>query len=301
MAIHTKNLLIISDRDHKVKILLTAHQFLPEYSAGTEILTYNTAKILKNLGHEVSIFCGYPSPDDMADRDRFKRYEYDGMPVTQFIHKPTPMGRQKNIFELEYNNLFFADYLRNHLQKESPDIVHFFHLQRLSASAIDVCHELDIPMVFTPTDFWFVCLTNQLRLTDNSMCSGPTPDMLNCFRHKMELKKNNKVKQILFNQMPDWLMSTIIRKVQKTSFPKLPAVNYIRALSCRFDFLMKRMNMLDRVIVPTRLMEGILRENGLKPEKMILNPFGIDSETVRLETPGPEQKFTPSRFYRHSL
>ena len=43
-----------------MKILYTTHQFLPDYSAGTETLTYGTAKEMSMRGHEVSIFTGYP-------------------------------------------------------------------------------------------------------------------------------------------------------------------------------------------------------------------------------------------------
>ena len=37
-----------------MKILLATHQFLPEYSAGTEVLTAETAKQLQRLGHKPS-------------------------------------------------------------------------------------------------------------------------------------------------------------------------------------------------------------------------------------------------------
>ena len=42
-----------------MRVLLTTHQFLPEYAAGTEILTFETAKGLQQLGHEVCVFTGF--------------------------------------------------------------------------------------------------------------------------------------------------------------------------------------------------------------------------------------------------
>ena len=74
--------------------------------------------------------------------------------------------------EAEYNNLFYADFFRKRIQELKPDVVHFYHLQRLSASAIDVCREMGIPMVFTATDFWLICPTNQLLLPDYSAMLG---------------------------------------------------------------------------------------------------------------------------------
>ena len=62
-----------------MKILYTTHQFLPDYSAGTEILTYSTAKEISRRGHEVSIFTGYPVKGAVEASHAFDRYEYDGM------------------------------------------------------------------------------------------------------------------------------------------------------------------------------------------------------------------------------
>lgn len=263
-----------------MKILLTVHQFLPEYYAGTEILTFNTAKVLQSLGHEVSVFCGFFNNAQLADADRFDSYEYDGIPVTRFHHDFVPMGEQQNIVELEHNNLLFARYFRTHLIALRPDIVHSFHLQRLSASAIDVCHDLDIPMVLTPTDFWFVCFTNQLRLPDNATCRGPDRNSVNCLRHMVTLTQSPNVVALL-KKLPDWLVAAIIWLLNKGVLPRYPVADQVRALSCRPFFLIQRLNMVDRVIAPTRLMESILTGRGLRPEKVVYNPFGINLAHIR--------------------
>ena len=49
----------------------------------------------------------------------------------------------------------------------------------------------------------------------------------------------------------------------------------VRALDQRAGFLRERMNKLDRVVVPTRLMEELLVKNGLKPDKVVFSRFGI--------------------------
>ena len=38
-----------------MKVLLVSHNFLPEHRAGTEIYTWQLAKGLQNLGHEVEV------------------------------------------------------------------------------------------------------------------------------------------------------------------------------------------------------------------------------------------------------
>src|SRR4030067_3340851 len=134
-----------------MKIVLTVHQFLPEFSTGTEILTYETAKKLRENGHDVSVVTGFPSALQLKDSERFDRYIYNGISVERFYHDYVPMGNQVNIFEMEYDNWLFGSFFRHYLKRERPDVVHFFHLSRLSASLINVCHELDIPTVLTPT------------------------------------------------------------------------------------------------------------------------------------------------------
>src|SRR4051812_25558175 len=119
-----------------MRILLTVHQFVPDYAAGTEVLTLHTAQELQARGHEVTVFTAYPSAQEIDDEDRFDEYEVEGIPVARFRHNPVPMGGQTNTQEAEYNNLFVGKYLRrNLLQKVRPEVVHFFHLARISASA----------------------------------------------------------------------------------------------------------------------------------------------------------------------
>jgi len=258
-----------------VKILLTTHQFLPDSYAGTEILTFETARELQRLGHEVAVFTGFHGSEELNDSERFDSYRYEGIPVERFHHAFVPMGGQTNIMEAEYNNLFFAAYFRKFLQKLQPDIVHFFHLRRLSASAIDVCHNLGIPTVFTPTDFWLVCPTYQLRMPDNMLCTGPCCGGVNCLRHLVEITQPSAVHSMM-GILPDWLVKAMIRLFRAASISGNNIFSYVRALEQRPEFMKQRMNRLGRVIVPTRLMGKTLTEHGLLPEKIAFSPFGIN-------------------------
>ena len=94
-----------------MKIVFAVHQFLPEYSAGTEILTYETAREFQRLGHEVSVVTGFPASTDIKDDERFDHYVVEGIQVVQFKHNNSPMGGQPGGPELEYNNLLFRKIL----------------------------------------------------------------------------------------------------------------------------------------------------------------------------------------------
>ena len=259
-----------------MKILYTTHQFLPDYSAGTEILTYSTAKEISRRGHEVCIFTGYPVKGAVDASHAFDRYEYDGISVDRYFHSNTSSIRPRNPMEAEYNNLFYADFFRRRIQELKPDLVHFYHLQRLSASAIDVCREMGIPTLFTATDFWLVCPTNQLLLPDHSRCLGPDKGMVNCVRHLAAISQRQRIRSIL-DRLPNWLMAVFIRWVKCAAFwPEKRYVPLVRALAARPAYMEKRMNQIGMVLVATRFMGEMLRHYGLETKRIRHVPFGID-------------------------
>lgn len=260
-----------------MKVLLTTHVFLPDYSSGTEILALNTARELRRLGHEVELCTGYLPRSGLPDPctpQGFDSYEYAGIKVNRFFHHAEPMGGQASMVEAEYNNLVFAGWFRQYLTRFKPDVVHFFHLWLLSASAIDVCHELGIPMVMTPTDFWLICPNNQLRLPDNSLCTGPDRNSVNCVKHAVASTRSRSVSRI-FNRLPDWMVAAMIGLLDRGFLSGKWFSPMVRALHRRAGFLRRHMSIVDRMIVPTRLMENMLVSNGLRPEKVVFSRFGI--------------------------
>lgn len=258
-----------------MKIILTVHQFFPDFFSGTETLTYETAKELMKLGHDIRVVTGFPSRDHLEDAERFDHYSYDGIPVERFRHGYMPMGTQTNIQELEYNNKLFGTFFKSYLVREKPDIVHFFHLSRLSGIAVDICNELGIKTVLTPTDFWFICPTSQLRLPNHQACPGPNRSSVNCLRHMVHLSQPAKV-TALVQKMPDWLLRVLIFIVKHSGnlggqYPQL-----VRALVNRKDFLLERLNRIDQIAIPTQVMLELLEKNGLDVHKTISVPFGLN-------------------------
>lgn len=259
----------------KLKIILTVHQFLPDFFSGTEILTYETAKELKRQGHDVSIVTGFPTKVKLSDSERFDHYHYDGIPVERFHHNYVSMGTQSNIQELEYYNKLFGTFFKNYLIREKPDIVHFFHLLRLSAIAVDISNELGIKTVLTPTDFWFICPTLQLRLPNNQACSGPNRFSVNCLRHMVFLTQPHKI-SALIQRMPDWFLRILIFLIKYSGdiggrYPQL-----IRALVNRKGFLLERLNRIDQIAIPTQVMMSLFTQHGLNANRAIIIPFGIN-------------------------
>jgi glycosyltransferase involved in cell wall biosynthesis len=260
-----------------MKILLTTILFLPEYFAGTEILTYSTAKELQRLGHEVHVLTGFPGRVDLADEERFDSYEYDGIPVTRFHQADVPMGGEWDVLEMEYNNRFVGSWFKGFLARLKPDIVHAFHLARLSASLLDVCREAGVPTVITPTDFWFVCPANLLRMPDGSCCQGPDRFSVNCIRHLDYIDKPDEV--TIVKKVPDWFVMTAAVFSRLRLLPR-KRFSFIHAMTSRPAFLMQRLNSAAKVIIPSRIMENVLLENGLKRELTVFSSFGLNLDNI---------------------
>ena len=266
-----------------MRILLTVHQFLPDHASGTEILTLHTAQELQRRGHDVQVFTGYPAKVPLTDDQRFDSYDYQGLAVHRFLHQHVPMGEQSNIVEMEYNNALFGNHLRGFLAENPRDVVHFFHLSRLTATAIDACAAAGVATAFTATDFWSVCPTSQLRLPDGSLCEGPTAFAANCVKHLVEVSQPEKIARRL-RVLPTPVVAAGVLAVQNNLLPQRWFSPLVKAISARPDFIRQRLNKIDRILVPTHLMHDLLRKNGVHVSRLAYVPYGIDFRNMTRRT-----------------
>lgn len=221
-------------------------------------------------GHEILIFTGSGAS---PEAEHFDRYEYDGIEVIRFNKGRSEHDELTN----EYDNRFVADYFAGLLKEFSPDVVHFFHWANISASIVDVCRSSGVPMVLTPTDFWYVCHMAHLRLPGNEMCSGPDKNRLNCLCH---LDTTTKPEKSIVRLMPGWLLSLLLWSAGRGLLQQ-SRFSFVNWVVKRPAFLLERMNRMCKIMVPSRLMEGIFAENGVDPALMEFAPFGLNLSYIR--------------------
>jgi len=263
-----------------MKILLTVHQFLPDHAAGTELVTWKVASELRRRGHDVRIFTGHPGEGTLADAERLDEYTYDGIPVWRFLHARVPIGGQTNLAQAEYNSAFIRRRMAALLAAFQPDIVHFFHLMRLTASMVDVCRAARIPTLYTLTDFWPVCPQYRLRLENGAICPGPSRNSANCLRHILELTRRPEAHSPLLH-LPDSLLDLGIDVLNHTPLLRRwgrPAM--VAALSRRPHFLRDRLAKIDRLLVLTQTMRAVLLANAFDPRNITVLPHGIDATGI---------------------
>ena len=70
--------------------------FLPMLWCPTSTI-FDTAKEFKQLGHDVSVFTGFPARTDLNDVSRFDRYEYKGINVHRFHHAYAPWENKQTL------------------------------------------------------------------------------------------------------------------------------------------------------------------------------------------------------------
>jgi len=157
------------------RILLSCHQFFPRYYTGTEVLTLEVADELKKRGHEVAILTTEPlvsgdavPPDIELIEDIFEGYKIWKLVVPHPTNIVDRLDRESYEYPL-------ATFYKRVLEEWRPDIVHAFHLMRLTTTFVNCVKQLGIPIYFTPTDFWMICPTYQLVSSNGSLCSGHNP------------------------------------------------------------------------------------------------------------------------------
>jgi len=257
-----------------MRILLTVHQFFPAYGSGTEVLTHSVAKELQRRGHEVRILAAHPDPAELADEERFDDYLFDDIPVYRFRHAYRPMGGQSSLLALSYDNRLAARGFGRILGRFKPDLVHFFHFNRLGTGLIEEAANAGIPAYFTPTDFWTVCKTAQMVLPNGQACPGPSRYAGNCIKH-LALQQTGGMLAAAVDRIPDTCMEGIGYLAGKGCLPKGGYGRELAALSLRLETNVGRLNRLRALVAPNRLMKDLLIRYGVRPELIVESAYGI--------------------------
>ena len=257
-----------------MKVLLTVHQFFPDHSSGTEVLTLSVAKELLRRGHEVHVYTGHPAAKELAEGERFDEYDFDGVHVYRFLHAYTPMAGQDSMVELSYDNHLAGKRFERLLKEFRPDVVHFFHLNRLGSGLIDLAVDAGIPAFMTPTDFWAVCHTAQLVLCDGDLCHGPTANGGNCVKHLAQLQ-SRRIGAIA-KWLPSFLADWSVVLTERGLLPSYRLQGEVAAMGRRLKVNVARLNRLNGILSPNRFMTEVLTRHGVAPRLMTQSAYGID-------------------------
>lgn len=177
-----------------------------------------------------------------------------------------------------------------------PDIVHFFHLHHLSVKFIDECVKRDISTILTPTAFWPICPYSKLLLPNGNHCSGPASDKLNCLRHYLDGKLN--IFAMLLRNLSDHrlrMVTDFFHRFGRTQKFLPWGISYVmenmNKMAQYSSRILKRVKMVNRIIVPTNFMAEILAGYGIDRKRMEILPYGINANYHKF----PRQERTGDR------
>lgn len=253
-----------------MRILLTVHQFLPDHHGGTEVLTHQIARFLLDRGHEVRVLTGWPE----ARPPLPERYVFDGIDVDRMPSMSTTGIAPATVVRDEFDSPRVEDRFADLVATWHPDVVHCVHLQRLSASIVRRCRNLRIPIVYTPTDFWWECPLNQLRLPDGSACDGPRADAANCVLH-LAVQGTKASRAPLFRWIPEAPVGALLDSTL-LSAPRHRRMAAARALQERRSAMRDMLVSFHRILAPTRWMADRIRAFADVGDRIVLQRFGID-------------------------
>lgn len=261
-----------------MRILLTVHQFFPDFRAGTEVLTLSVARQLIKLGHEVHIFTGFPGAVDLKDDERFDEYEFEGFHIYRFHHAYVPMAGQHSMIEVGYRNVLAVGFFEKIINNFKPQLIHYFHLNRLGVELIELAHKRNIPQFFTPTDFWMICATAQLMLGEGKYCSGPDKESGNCIKHFARDKMKGK-NASLVEMIPTTLFQKLAKITKNQPVIHYPMSNEVKALASRTEKNVSVLNKLHGIFVPNEFLETLFLRYGVKSNLLVMQPFGIELDS----------------------
>jgi glycosyltransferase involved in cell wall biosynthesis len=263
------NTFVLLWQEYDLKIMLTVHQFFPEWQSGTEVLTLDTAKTLIARGQDVEIWTGHHQPHPKGLSYEFS--EYQGIPVHRYYYDPDNESSGDRA-RTEYENQDFAKLFAGHIKERKPDIVHAFHLYRLSSSALKTAHNAGASTVFTPTDFWPICPAIQLLKPDDQLCSGPECNSWNCMEHLIGKKMPSYMKHLPPSAVQIWA------RLLELFDPK--QYGRFRSILMRMPHHRRQLAYVDAILVPTHFMKKMLIDNGIPSKKFLHQSFGINLDHI---------------------
>lgn len=229
------------------------------------------AQELQHRGHEVVVLSGGPPRSDLPP---LSRYCYEGIAVVR-LNPPPPRPPWRGGIAASYQRPELAPLFTEVLAAERPELVHAFHLRRLTLELVNVCRGHNLPMLVTLTDFWSCCPTGQLSLPDLQNCSGPEEGGANCARH---------------------LAGRIVQPLQSTP---LTPWRWLMAVPWGLTDLRRRPQAMDQalaacqaVLVGSESMANIMGSNGFAHWPIKVCPHGVVQPVPFTAT--PQQSWNPS-------
>ncbi len=258
--------------EERLKVLLVAHAFPPESSAGTENVTLALARALAASGHEVAV-C-HRSADPAVAEHTIVEGEHAGLRVLRLGNR-LAYGSMRQTF----HNRPVEDAFRELLRRERPHVVHFQHLIHLSVALPRICRQEGIPSVLTLNDFWLRCPRVQLMRPNRRICTG-APPFLGCAACLANLPSLIAPLGGLSRPLRRPLAGLARRFLAAAGAPRTWLGQNLRDaawLMLRPGTVAAELLQADFLLAPSRFLRDKMVEAGVPAERLIVSDYGLET------------------------
>lgn len=226
------------------RVLQVVHQFVPRFTAGTEIYCADLSAALARRGHTVRVLSGAPHGDTAGTGVYFNDGEAIGVDRIRATRPYRWLGSVASFFD-RFDNPEARPAIESLLDRMQPDVVHVQHLLYLSAELIAACRRRGIPVVVMLNDYWFMCHRVRLERLDGALCDGPARGW-NCCQ--------------CLNTPP--LVRSHLNPIA------------VGANVYRYRYLMRRLLQADRILSPSRFLRDMFYRNGVPAGRIAVCDYG---------------------------
>ena len=239
------------ERRRAIKIFISVHHYPPNYTGGAELRAHRTARALQQRGHTLQAFAIEKVDEGPTQGIGWQDEEYEGVPLRRIRFRAEAAPDR---LAFTYNNPWIGDHLREFLAQVKPDVFHLFGGYLQSGSAIHAAADLNIPVVVSLTDYWFLCHQIQLIRLDGHMCTYPSQQVV-CTQCFVEDKRRNR--------WPEQLFPGLMRYYWQLD------KNQAQRFMQRREYLLEALNRADAIIAPSRFLGNVHIQWGVDPGKII--------------------------------
>ena len=253
-----------------MRIVLSPHRFLPRFIGGVEIYTLRLAHAFQQMGHDVHILTGEPTPrKNMAVE--VQEDVYEGIPVTRLTYDYL---RRSVANRASYSDSLVTAQIKAILRKIEPDVIHATSFSLLMAGTIEAASYLDLPLVYTATDFVLTCRRGTYLRRDNQICSEKEEVALctACMGPQTQLEV---WLDRIWRLSPESLARQLLPSVESIIGKKADFVHAASSIAYRLDHLSGWPQKIERIIAPSTYMRDMLVLNGFPKEKIQFSPYGV--------------------------
>lgn len=245
-----------------MRILLAAHGFPPTHSAGAERQTDRMARWLVAHNHHVEVFAVEKINEPGF---RVETGVQDGFTVHRLFYD---IKAGNDPFRNEYDYPPIGDALRELLQQRTFDLIHLISGYLLAGQVIHTAHEMNMPVIVSLMEFWFMCARLNLIQATGKLCNGPE-SYQKCARCLMEEKRRYRLPARVAPALMDmfWLVAQ-----------HLPSAKAMTETIIRRDWTLRRaLDAADLVICISQHQLNLFSEFDFnKKGHFVCIPFGLD-------------------------